>query len=113
MVKSWVDGPKSVRRFKGEVKLPALPTASSSAGRRGDSTVFKRIRRPMRGALYKEKSRMEQNAQAQEELKAHLTQTNEKFRQLMEQHHEYDRQVETLEAKPTLTADQELEEHRL
>ena len=56
---------------------------------------------------------MEQNAQAQEELKAHLMQTNEKFRQLMEQHHEYDRQVAALEARPALTADEELEEHRL
>jgi uncharacterized protein YdcH (DUF465 family) len=54
---------------------------------------------------------MEQNAQ--EEIKAHLMQTNEKYRQLMEQHHEYDRQVEALEAKHALTAGEELEEHRL
>jgi len=54
---------------------------------------------------------MEQNAL--EETKAHLMQTNEKYRQLMEQHHEYDRQVEALEAKHALSADEELEEHRL
>jgi uncharacterized protein YdcH (DUF465 family) len=54
---------------------------------------------------------MEQNAL--EEIKAHLMQTNEKFRQLMEQHQEYDRQVEALEAKHALTAEEELEEHRL
>ena len=44
---------------------------------------------------------MEQNAQA--EIKAHLMQTNEKFRELMEQHHEYKRMVEALEAKHALT----------
>ncbi len=55
--------------------------------------------------------RMEQNAQA--ELKAHLMQTNEKFRQLADQHHEYKRKVEALEAKPALTTEEELEEHRL
>jgi uncharacterized protein YdcH (DUF465 family) len=54
---------------------------------------------------------MEQNAQT--EIKAHLIQTNEKFRHLMDQHHEYKRQVEALEAKHALTAAEELEEHRL
>jgi uncharacterized protein YdcH (DUF465 family) len=54
---------------------------------------------------------MEQNAV--EDIKAHLMQTSEKYRQLMEQHHEYDRQVEALEAKHALTAQDELEEHRL
>lgn len=54
---------------------------------------------------------MEQNAQ--EDIKAHLMQTNETFRSLMEQHHEYKRQVEALEAKHALTAAEELEEHRL
>jgi len=49
---------------------------------------------------------MEQNAQ--EDIKAHLMQTNEKFRNLMEQHHEYKRQVEALEAKQALTAAEEL-----
>ena len=54
---------------------------------------------------------MEQNAQ--EEIKAHLMQTNEKFRQLMEQHHEYKVKVEALEARHALTEQEELEEHRL
>lgn len=54
---------------------------------------------------------MEQNGL--EEIKAHLMQTNEKFRQLMEQHQEYKRQVEALEARHALTAEEEVEEHRL
>ena len=54
---------------------------------------------------------MEQNAQT--EIKAHLMQTNEKFRQLMDQHQQYKVQVEALEAKHALTAHEELEEHRL
>jgi uncharacterized protein YdcH (DUF465 family) len=54
---------------------------------------------------------MEQNAQ--EEIKAHLMQTNEKYRELTEKHREYKRQVEALEAKSALTAQEELEEHRL
>jgi uncharacterized protein YdcH (DUF465 family) len=54
---------------------------------------------------------MEQNAQ--EDIKAHLMQTNEKYRELTEKHREYKRQVEALEAKTALTAQEELEEHRL
>ena len=49
----------------------------------------------------------------QEELKAHLLQTNETFRSLMNRHHEYDALVEKLESKPALSADEEIEEHRL
>jgi uncharacterized protein len=49
----------------------------------------------------------------QEELKAHLMQTNETFRNLMDQHHEYDVLVAQLESKPALSADEEIEEHRL
>ena len=49
----------------------------------------------------------------QSELKAHLMQTNETFRNLMDQHHEYDLLVASLEGKPTLSADEEIEEHRL
>jgi len=49
----------------------------------------------------------------QSELKAHLMQTNETFRDLMNQHREYDVLVERLESKPSLTADEEIEEHRL
>ena len=49
----------------------------------------------------------------QEEIKAHLMQTNEHFRQIMEQHHEYDRLVDILESTSVLTPEEELEEHRL
>jgi uncharacterized protein YdcH (DUF465 family) len=49
----------------------------------------------------------------QEELKAHLMQTSETFRNLISQHHEYDVLVEKLENKPALTAEEEIEEHRL
>ena len=49
----------------------------------------------------------------QEEIKAHLMQTNESFRSLMDRHHEYDVLVERLESKPTLSAEEEIEEHRL
>ena len=49
----------------------------------------------------------------QEELKAHLMQTNEGFRSLFDQHHEYDVLVERLESKPKLSAEEEIEEHRL
>jgi len=54
---------------------------------------------------------MEQTTQ--EDIKAHLTQTNEQYRQLLEKHHEYDRLVEALESKHVLTAEEEVEEHRL
>jgi len=49
----------------------------------------------------------------QEELKAHLMQTNETFRNLHSQHHEYDVLVDELESKPSLSAEEEIEEHRL
>ena len=49
----------------------------------------------------------------QEELKAHLMQTNESFRSLMDRHHDYDVRVAELESKPALTAAEEIEEHRL
>ena len=49
----------------------------------------------------------------QDELKAHLMQTNEAFRNLNNQHHEYDVLVETLESKASLSAEEEIEEHRL
>jgi len=48
-----------------------------------------------------------------EEIKAHLMQTNEQYRNLLRQHHEYDALVETLESKHVLTAEEEVEEHRL
>ena len=49
----------------------------------------------------------------QEELKAHLMQTNESFRTLLNQHHDYDVRVAQLDSKPVLTAEEEIEEHRL
>ena len=49
----------------------------------------------------------------QDELKAHLMQTNEAFRSLDNQHHEYDVLVDELESKPSLSAEEEIEEHRL
>ena len=54
---------------------------------------------------------MEQNSQ--DEIKAHLMQTNEKYRELAAQHLEYKRMVEALEAKHALSTEEELEEHRL
>jgi uncharacterized protein YdcH (DUF465 family) len=54
---------------------------------------------------------MERNAQ--EELRAHLMETSEEFRQLAGQHAEYAKQLDSLEALPHLTYDQELEETRL
>jgi uncharacterized protein YdcH (DUF465 family) len=56
---------------------------------------------------------LEMEQTTQEDIKAHLMQTNEQFRQLAEQHHEYKRLVEALEAKPVLSTEEELEEHRL
>jgi uncharacterized protein YdcH (DUF465 family) len=49
----------------------------------------------------------------EDEIKAHLMQTNERFRNLMHQHMEYDRLVTELDNKHVLTAQEELEEHRL
>ena len=54
---------------------------------------------------------MERNSQ--DDIKAHLMQTDEHFRSLVTQHNEYKRLVEALESKPVLTAEEELEEHRL
>ncbi len=49
----------------------------------------------------------------QEEIKAHLMQTNEHYRDLLNQHHKYDQLVAQLEEKHTLTPEEEVEEHRL
>jgi len=49
----------------------------------------------------------------QDELKAHLMQTNEEFRRLAEKHTHYHQQLEALEAKSHLTQEDEMEEHRL
>jgi uncharacterized protein YdcH (DUF465 family) len=50
---------------------------------------------------------------AKAELKAHLMATSEEFRQLAAQHAEYERQLEAIEAKPHVTPEDEVEEHRL
>jgi uncharacterized protein len=49
----------------------------------------------------------------QEEIKAHLMQTNDHFRQIMEKHHEYDQLINAFDEKSMLTAEEEIEEHRL
>ena len=54
---------------------------------------------------------MERNAL--EELKAHLMESNEEFRQLAGKHSEYARQLDALEALPHLTGQEQLEEVRL
>jgi uncharacterized protein YdcH (DUF465 family) len=50
---------------------------------------------------------------AQEELKAHLMATDEQFRNLCEEHSEYDRKLEALEAKHALTEQDQMEEIHL
>ncbi|MBS1876438.1 MAG: DUF465 domain-containing protein [Acidobacteria bacterium] len=53
---------------------------------------------------------MERN---QDELKAHLMATDEHFRHLAEQHAEFKKQIEAIEAKAHLTPEDEAEENRL
>jgi uncharacterized protein YdcH (DUF465 family) len=47
------------------------------------------------------------------DIKAHLMQSSEEFRKLVDQHQEYKKKVEELEAKHFLTEEEEVEEHRL
>ena len=54
---------------------------------------------------------MERNAQ--EELKAHLMETNDEFRRLAGQHSEFAQKLDALEALPHLTHEEQLEETRL
>lgn len=49
----------------------------------------------------------------QEELKTHLIATNEEFRVLAQQHADYERLINEIEAKPHVTPEDEFEEHRL
>lgn len=51
--------------------------------------------------------------QVQKELKAHLMATSEEFRELVARHAELKRQVEAIEAKPHVTPEDEIEEHRI
>ena len=50
---------------------------------------------------------------AEEQLKAHLMQSNDEFRRLADQHADYARQLDSLEALPHLTEQEQLEEVRL
>ncbi len=49
----------------------------------------------------------------QEELRAHLIATNEQFRVLAEQHADYERLINEIEARVRVTPEDEFEEHRL
>ena len=55
---------------------------------------------------------MERNTQ-EEELKAHLMESNEEFRRLANQHLEFAKKLDALEALPHLTYEEQLEETRL
>jgi uncharacterized protein len=54
---------------------------------------------------------MERNAQ--EQLKAHLIESNADFRRLAEQHLDFSRKLEALEALPHLTEQEQIEETRI
>jgi len=54
---------------------------------------------------------MERNAE--EQLRAHLMETNAEFRQLAASHCEYAKKLEALEALPHLTEQEQMEEVRL
>jgi uncharacterized protein YdcH (DUF465 family) len=49
----------------------------------------------------------------QEDLKAHLMATDDKFRELADQHSQLKKQLETIESKPRLTLADEEEENRI
>jgi uncharacterized protein YdcH (DUF465 family) len=49
----------------------------------------------------------------QEELKAHLMATDDEYRRLAAEHSNYAKKLDQLEALPHLSADEEMEEHRL
>jgi uncharacterized protein YdcH (DUF465 family) len=49
----------------------------------------------------------------QDELKAHLMETNEEFRRLASQHLDYKKQLEELSSRPYLTGEEQIEEVRL
>jgi uncharacterized protein len=50
---------------------------------------------------------------AQEELKAHLMQTDEDFRHLVNQHSDYAHKLEELSSRPHLSDQEQIEEVRL
>jgi uncharacterized protein YdcH (DUF465 family) len=49
----------------------------------------------------------------QDELKAHLMETNDEFRRLVVQHSEYGKKLETLTSRHYLTPEEQVEEVRL
>jgi uncharacterized protein len=49
----------------------------------------------------------------QEELRAHLMATDDEYRRLAAEHSDYAKKLDQLEALPHLSADEEMEEHRL
>ncbi len=49
----------------------------------------------------------------EEELKAHLMDSDEAFRRLVDQHSEYDRQLQALEGRARLSDAEQMEEVRL
>lgn len=49
----------------------------------------------------------------QDDIKTHLMETDEHFRELALEHSKYDHLIEELEAKAMLTGEDEIEEHRL
>jgi uncharacterized protein YdcH (DUF465 family) len=75
------------------------------------SLVF-RTNRLGAATSWEELPNMERN-NAQEELKAHLMETNEEFRRLISQHSEFAQKLDALESLPHLTYEEELEETRL
>ena len=50
---------------------------------------------------------------AEEQLRAHLIETNEEFRRLAAQHSDYAKKLDALEALPHLTEQEQVEEVRL
>ncbi len=54
-----------------------------------------------------------ENHTQEEELKAHLLETNEHFRTLAGQHAQLKQKIEAIESKPHVTPADELEEQRL
>jgi len=50
---------------------------------------------------------------AQEELKAHLMQTDDEFRRLVNEHSDYAQKLDELASRPYLTEQQQIEEVRL
>jgi uncharacterized protein YdcH (DUF465 family) len=64
-------------------------------------------------AWHLDKENPVENHTQDEDLKAHLLQTNDEFRSLAEQHARYKKQIEEIEAKAHVTEADELEEQRI